>query len=64
MSATLEVETFEKFFQGCDKINIPGRQYPVQIVYTKEAQEVSVTLSKTCAELLVFLLWDGGVLTW
>lgn len=38
MSATLQVETFVNFF-GADNvqvIEIPGRQYPVQIVYTRE----------------------------
>ena len=46
MSATLDVETFEKFFEdGADKIRIPGRQFPVQILYTKEPQEVSSSIS-------------------
>ena len=42
MSATLDIETFEKFFdeEGVDKIRIPGRQFPVQVLYTKEPQEV------------------------
>ena len=38
MSATLQVETFVTFF-GRDEVNvidIPGRQYPVQILYTRE----------------------------
>ena len=41
MSATLEVETFQKFFPAAASIQIPGRMFPVQIVYTKDPQEVS-----------------------
>ena len=41
MSATLDVETFQDFFTGADTINIPGRQFPVQVLYTNEPQEVS-----------------------
>lgn len=44
MSATLDVQTFENFFEGAEKIQIPGRLFPVQIVYTKEPQEVSIAL--------------------
>ena len=39
MSATLDIETFQSFFPKATKIQIPGRQFPVQIVYTKEAQD-------------------------
>jgi len=38
MSATLDIETFQKFF-GSDQVitfQIPGRQYPVQLVYTEK----------------------------
>jgi len=53
MSATLDVETFEKFFdEGTDKIQIPGRQYPVQIVYTKEPQEDYIDAA-LCATLQI-----------
>ena len=40
MSATLDVDTFKTFFPQAMIINIPGRQYPVQVVYTKDPQEV------------------------
>jgi len=39
MSATLEVETFQNFFPGSSMIKIPGRQFPVQLVYTETSQE-------------------------
>lgn len=41
MSATLDVDAFVQFFPKADMIKIPGRQYPVQVVYTREPQEVS-----------------------
>jgi len=41
MSATLQVETFKSFFSDCATIQIPGRTFPVQIVYTRDPQEVS-----------------------
>ena len=39
MSATLQVDTFVKFFPKAETIRIPGRMHPVQIVYTKEPQD-------------------------
>jgi ATP-dependent RNA helicase DHX8/PRP22 len=39
MSATLDVETFQTFFPRASKISIPGRQFPVQVLYAAEAQE-------------------------
>lgn len=41
MSATLEIETFQSFFPAAALIKIPGRQFPVQILYTREPEEVS-----------------------
>jgi len=39
MSATLETQIFEKFFPQAVSIKIPGRQFTVQTLYTKEGQE-------------------------
>lgn len=39
MSATLDVETFQTFFPSSQLIKIPGRQFQVQVVYTREEQE-------------------------
>lgn len=41
MSATLQISTFQSFFpnDAAVTIQIPGRMFPVQIVYTKEPQE-------------------------
>ena len=38
MSATLETSTFQNFFTDTAYIQIHGRQFPIQILYTKEAQ--------------------------
>jgi ATP-dependent RNA helicase DHX8/PRP22 len=39
MSATLEIETFLAFFPHAYQIQIPGRQFPVQILYTPDIQQ-------------------------
>jgi HrpA-like RNA helicase len=41
MSATLDVDTFRTFFPGSSMINVPGRQYPVQVVHSDQIYEVS-----------------------
>lgn len=46
MSATLDIKTFQKFFPQAKVIKIPGRQYPVQVVYTKDPQEVRMRMSE------------------
>lgn len=67
MSATLHVETFVNFF-GSDHvilIEIPGRQYPVQILYTSEPVDeyvdamlttiVNIHKHEEAGDVLVFL---------
>eukprot|EP00980_Cylindrotheca_fusiformis_P027802 scaffold22560_cov135-Cylindrotheca_fusiformis.AAC.13 len=39
MSATLDVQTFQSFFKDAAIIQIPGRLYPVQVVYAKDPQD-------------------------
>ena len=64
MSATLDVETFEKFFdEGADKIKIPGRQFPVQILYTKDPQEVGTPYQKMAFAVLIRDLKESRILT-
>lgn len=65
MSATLDIDTFQTFFPQAKVIKIPGRQYPVQVVYTKDPQEdyIDSALSATLqihantndGDILVFL---------
>jgi ATP-dependent RNA helicase DHX8/PRP22 len=38
MSATLEAETYARFFSNPALIRVPGRRFPVQVLYTQEAQ--------------------------
>lgn len=42
MSATLDIDTFKKFFKSAATIQIPGRVFPVQVVYTQTPQEVII----------------------
>ena len=39
MSATLQISTFQSFFPNAVTIQIPGRLFPVQTVYTSDYQE-------------------------
>mmetsp|Transcript_12621 Transcript_12621/g.29020 ORF Transcript_12621/g.29020 Transcript_12621/m.29020 type:complete len:646 (-) Transcript_12621:1648-3585(-) len=38
MSATLEAETYARFFLDCKIVRVPGRMYPVEVLYTPEPQ--------------------------
>jgi ATP-dependent RNA helicase DHX36 len=56
MSATLQMETFERYFEGAGKIAIPGRVFPVSELYM---DEVAATLYKQP----IFRQWLGpGIL--
>ena len=35
-SATLDGEKFSQFFSGCPVMNIPGKLFPVEILYSTE----------------------------
>ena len=39
MSATLNAERFQEYFEGAPLIDIPGRTFPVEIFYTPEPQK-------------------------
>jgi HrpA-like RNA helicase len=43
MSATLDIQTFQSFFNDATLVQIPGRLFPVQVVYTKNPQDVSTS---------------------
>lgn len=58
MSATLQMDTFERYFEGATKVKIPGRVYPVSELYL---DEVAATLYKQGQKM--FQLWLGpGIL--
>ena len=39
MSATLNAEKFQEYFEGAPMIDVPGRMYPVEIFYTPEPEK-------------------------
>jgi pre-mRNA-splicing factor ATP-dependent RNA helicase DHX15/PRP43 len=39
MSATMDAEKFQKYFEGAPLLDVPGRMFPVDIFYTEEAEE-------------------------
>ncbi|KAI0691980.1 P-loop containing nucleoside triphosphate hydrolase protein [Cytidiella melzeri] len=64
-SATLDAEKFSKYFYGCPIFTIPGRTYPVEILYTKEPETdyldaslitvMQIHLSEPPGDVLLFL---------
>ncbi|TRM58778.1 P-loop containing nucleoside triphosphate hydrolase protein [Schizophyllum amplum] len=64
-SATLDAEKFSKYFFGCPIFTIPGRTYPVEILYTKEPESdyldaslitvMQIHLSEPRGDILLFL---------
>jgi pre-mRNA-splicing factor ATP-dependent RNA helicase DHX15/PRP43 len=39
MSATMDAEKFQKYFDSAPLLDIPGRLHPVEIFYTLEAEK-------------------------
>ncbi|CAK5262438.1 unnamed protein product [Mycena citricolor] len=64
-SATLDAEKFSKYFFGCPLFTIPGRTYPVEILYTKDPESdyldaslitvMQIHLSEPPGDILLFL---------
>lgn len=64
-SATLDAEKFSKYFFGCPIFTIPGRTYPVEILYTKDPENdyldaalitvMQIHLSEPPGDVLLFL---------
>ncbi|KAG2392763.1 hypothetical protein C9374_011488 [Naegleria lovaniensis] len=64
-SATLDAEKFSTYFYTCPIFTIPGRTYPVEILYTKEPEEdyldatlitvMQIHLTEPAGDILVFL---------
>lgn len=64
-SATLDAKKFAKYFYDCETIRIPGRLYPVEILYCNEPEPdyleaciitvMQVHLSEPAGDILVFL---------
>jgi len=64
-SATLDAEKFSTYFFNCPIFTIPGRTFPVEILYTKEPESdyldaamitvMQIHLSEPAGDILVFL---------
>ena len=62
MSATLDIDTFQKFFPQAKSIKIPGRQYPVDTLYTKEVKEDYIEAALATAMQIHHFEEDGDIL--
>ncbi|KAL1955521.1 hypothetical protein VTO42DRAFT_8475 [Malbranchea cinnamomea] len=64
-SATLDAEKFSEYFNGCPIFSIPGRTYPVEIMYSKEPETdyldaalvtvMQIHLTEPPGDILLFL---------
>ncbi|KAH8696121.1 ATP-dependent RNA helicase DHX8 [Talaromyces proteolyticus] len=64
-SATLDAEKFSEYFNGCPIFSIPGRTYPVEIMYSKEPESdyldaalvtvMQIHLTEPNGDILLFL---------
>ncbi|ORX59963.1 P-loop containing nucleoside triphosphate hydrolase protein [Piromyces finnis] len=64
-SATLDAEKFSAYFYNCPIFSIPGRTYPVEILYTKEPESdyldaalitiMQIHLNEPAGDILLFL---------
>lgn len=64
-SATLDAEKFSNYFNGCPIFSIPGRLFPVTILYSKEPEQdyldaslitvMQIHLSQPPGDVLIFL---------
>ena len=64
-SATLDAEKFSTYFFECPIFTIPGRLFPVEVLYTKEPEQdyldaalitvMQIHLSEPAGDILVFL---------
>lgn len=39
MSATMDADKFQRYFEGAPLLDVPGRMFPVDIFYTEEPEE-------------------------
>ena len=62
MSATLDVDTFQSFFPQANMIKIPGRQFEVQTLYTKDVQEDYIEAALLTAIQIHHFEEDGDIL--
>ena len=54
MSATLNAERFQKYFDGSPLLDVPGRMFPVEIFYTSAPEkDYYAAAIKTCLQIHV-----------
>lgn len=71
MSATLEAEKFQGYFNGAPLMKVPGRLHPVEIFYTQEPERdyleaairtvVQIHVSEPPGDVLVFLTGEEEI---
>uniref|UniRef100_A0A2P2M1N5 RNA helicase n=1 Tax=Rhizophora mucronata TaxID=61149 RepID=A0A2P2M1N5_RHIMU len=71
MSATLEAEKFQGYFNGAPLMKVPGRLHPVEIFYTQEPERdyleaairtvVQIHTCETPGDILVFLTGEEEI---
>ncbi|KAJ8748660.1 hypothetical protein K2173_008105 [Erythroxylum novogranatense] len=71
MSATLEAEKFQGYFNGAPLMNVPGRLHPVEIFYTQEPERdyleaairtvVQIHMCEPAGDILVFLTGEEEI---
>jgi pre-mRNA-splicing factor ATP-dependent RNA helicase DHX15/PRP43 len=55
MSATMDAEKFQKYFEGAPLLDVPGRMFPVDIYYTEAPEEDYVVAAiKTVIQIHAF----------
>ncbi|CAM6082136.1 unnamed protein product [Calypogeia fissa] len=71
MSATLEAEKFQTYFNGAPLMKVPGRLHPVEIFYTQEPERdyleaairtvVQIHICEAVGDILVFLTGEEEI---
>ncbi|KAF3777656.1 putative pre-mRNA-splicing factor ATP-dependent RNA helicase [Nymphaea thermarum] len=71
MSATLEAEKFQGYFNGAPLMKVPGRLHPVEIFYTQEPERdyldaairtcVQIHMCESTGDILVFLTGEEEI---
>lgn len=71
MSATLEAEKFQGYFNGAPLMKVPGRLHPVEIFYTQEPERdyleagirtvVQIHMCEPAGDILVFLTGEEEI---
>lgn len=71
MSATLDAEQFQRYFDGAPMMKVPGRMFPVEIFYTPEAERdyleaairtvVQIHMYEPPGDILLFLTGEEEI---